>query len=163
MASGIPMEKFNLNRFWERTPTLLKYFLVIAIIIVSSYFVFTDKINTSQTQQLDKIEDNIKVTYTLINNFENYKMLQDQYNEKVISYLQNLHVLVEELSDNTNKKFDIILQANSKNKTDVVDKILILNESFDKLSKIYEVDDIEKEKAKTGKKINEYQIGVEKK
>jgi hypothetical protein len=138
MASGIPMEKFNLNRFWERTPTLLKYFLVIAIIIVSSYFVFTDKINTSQTQQLDKIEDNIKVTYTLINNFENYKMI-------------------------TNKKFDIILQANSKNKTDVVDKILILNESFDKLSKIYEVDDIEKEKAKTGKKINEYQIGVEKK
>jgi hypothetical protein len=140
---SIPMTKFNLNRFFEKLPTALKYLFIIAVILVSSYFIFTTGAYKNQNDQIKKIEDNIEVTYTLINNFEDYKHLQDEYNGKILNYLVNLHTLVEELSDNTNRKLDIILKSSGKNKEDVVDKISILNESFSKLSRVY---DISKEK-----------------
>lgn len=163
----LEIKNFNLNRFWERTPTPLKYIFAFSMIVVSSYFVFSDKIYKHQNKELTQIETNIEATYKLIDNFEKYKQLQDNYNEKIISYLQNLHSLVEELSDNTNKKFDILLNSNDKNKVDVIDKINILNESFDKLSKIYNLkgtDKLDNKLEKNSEQLDDvkYKIKVEK-
>jgi len=165
MGIGLEIKNFNINRFWEKTPTPLKYILTLSIIIVSFYLLFTDRVYKASNNEIKKIEDNIEVTYTLINNFEKYRLLQDQYNEKIVNYLEHLHKLVVDLSDITNKKFDIIIKSNSQNKSDIIDKLQILNESFDKLSKIYNIESDIKIDDLPGEKINKnsnYKIGVKK-
>lgn len=133
----VSFEKFNLNRFWEKTPVTLKYVLVFAVLITTLYFLFSKRIDESRAQELEAMKSGITATYELIDNFENFKREQDEYNKEVIMYLKNLHSLVEELNSTTNRKFDMILKSSDKNTDEIIERIMLLNESFEKISKIY--------------------------
>ena len=137
MAS-IPLDKFNLNRFWEKTPTSLKYVLVFAIFLVVSYFLFSKRMDDNHIKEIAQMKVGISATYELIDNFEEFRREQDTYNKEVLEYLNNLHALVEDLNANTNRKLDMILSAGGQNSKDIIDKILLLNESFERLSRAYQ-------------------------
>ena len=133
----IQFEKFNLNTFYEKTPVALKYILVLSLIIVGSYFLFSKKISESQVQQIAKIEQSIETTYDLINRFDEFRTAQYIYNTEILDNLKSLYTLVEELNENTNRKFDLILSIGGKNTNDIVERLIMLNESFEKLQKAY--------------------------
>jgi len=133
----IPLDKFNLNNFYEKTPKPLKYILVVSVIIMLSYLLFANKVTKSQKVELAEIERSIESTYKLINNFETFQDFQTEYNNGVILYLDNIYTLVGELNENTNKKFDILLRKGGENTGDILEYITILNESFDKIKKAY--------------------------
>jgi len=138
----IPLDKFNLNRFWEKTPTPLKYILIFAILLATSYFIFAKKMDDNHLTELDSMKRGITATYELIDSFEEFRKEQDSYNKEVIAYLYDLHDLVDELNTSTNRKLDMILNSGNSNSDQIIEKILLLNESFDKLSEIYK-DDLE--------------------
>lgn len=137
----IPLDKLNLNRFWEKTPTPLKYILIFAILIATTYFIFSRRMDENHVKQIDTMKRGIVATYELIDNFEEFRTEQDVYNKEVLKYLNNLHELVEELNAATNRKFDMILKSGRESRSDtehIIEKILLLNESFEKLSEIYQ-------------------------
>jgi hypothetical protein len=136
--AAIPLDKFNLNRFWEKTPTALKYVLIFALFLVVSYFLFSKRMDDNHVKEIEQMKVGITATYELIDNFEEFRREQDTYNKEILEYLNNLHALVEDLNANTNRKLDMILSAGGKNSQDVIDKILLLNESFERLSKAYQ-------------------------
>ena len=137
----VPVDKFNINKFWEKTPTALKYLLIIAMIVAGSYYLFSKTISVGQIKELNKIEESINTTYNLINQFQEFERSQYAYNTQTLTYLKNIYTLVEELNDNTNRKFDILLQSGGKNTDQIIEKIQMLNESFQKLSKAYAIPD----------------------
>jgi len=136
----IPLEKFNLNRFWEKTPTALKYILIFALFVVVSYFLFSKRMDDNSMKQIEQMKTGITATYELIDNFEDFRKEQDRYNKEILDYLHNLHALVEDLNSNTNRKLDMILTVGGKsaNQEVLIEKILLLNESFERLSKAYQ-------------------------
>lgn len=154
MAS-IPLDKFNLNRFWEKTPTALKYFLTFAIFLVVSYFLFSKRMDDNHAKEIDQMKAGISATYELIDNFEEFRREQDSYNKEILLYLNNLHTLVEDLNTTTNRKLDIILSSGGKNSQDIIEKILLLNESFERLSKAYQTN-IENPNLDDNKILNDY-------
>jgi predicted S18 family serine protease len=131
--------KFNINVFWEKLPTVLKYIIIIALIIVGSYFFISRKVDKSKTEEIAKIEQSINAINNLINSFELYKISQKEYNEQSSQDLKNIYTLVNELNYNVNSKFNFLI--NNSNNQDLTDKINLLNESFNKLSKAYQPDD----------------------
>jgi len=135
---AIPLDKFNLNRFWEKTPTTLKYILIFSIFLIVSYFLFSKRMDDNHAKELEQMKVGIAATYELIDNFEEFRREQNSYNEEILEYLNNLHALVEDLNATTNRKLDMILSAGGKNSQDIIDKILLLNESFERLSKAYQ-------------------------
>jgi len=134
----VPLEKFNLNRFWEKTPTALKYVLIFAIFLITAYFLFSKRMDDNHLREIEQMKVGITATYELIDNFEEFRREQDSYNKEVLEYLNNLHALVEDLNATTNRKLDMILSAGGQNSQDIIDKILLLNESFERLSKAYQ-------------------------
>lgn len=134
----VPLDKFSINKFWDKTPNPLKYILIFSILIATSYFIFSKKLDDNQIQELENMKKGIVATYELIDNFEDFRREQDDYNQEVITYLHNLHKLVEELNTSTNRKFDMILRSSNNNADDIIEKIVLLNESFIKLSDIYQ-------------------------
>jgi len=140
----VQFEKFNLNNFYEKTPKPLKYILVISLIIIGSYFLFSKKVTKGQVAELAKIEQSIETTYDLINRFDEFRTAQYIYNAEILDYLQSLYTLVEELNENTNRKFDILLSAGGKNTEDIIERLTLLNESFEKLQKAYTPDELER-------------------
>jgi LPS O-antigen subunit length determinant protein (WzzB/FepE family) len=159
MAS-IPLDKFNLNRFWEKTPTALKYILVFAIFIIVSYFLFSKRMDDHHVAEIDQMKKGIVATYELIDNFEEFRREQDAYNKEIIEYLNDLHSLVEDLNANTNRKLDMILASGNSNADDIVEKILLLNESFERLSKAYQKN-IEAPNLDDNKAKKDYESSVE--
>lgn len=139
MAS-IPLDKFNINRFWEKTPTALKYILVFAIFVVVSYFLFSKRMDDNHVREIEQMKIGIVATYELIDNFEEFRREQDSYNKEILEYLNNLHALVEDLNATTNRKLDMILNSGDQNADQIIEKILLLNESFERLSKAYTKD-----------------------
>ena len=133
----VPMDKFNLNSFYEKTPTALKYILVISLIVVGSYFLFSKKVSKNQDKELAKIEQTIETTYNLLDRFDDFEQAQFQYNKETMSYLKNIYTLVEELNENTNKKFDILLKQGGTNQAQILEQLTLLNESYDKLTDAY--------------------------
>jgi hypothetical protein len=134
----IQFDKFNLNAFWDNTPTPLKYILIFSIFIVVSYFTFSQKMEDHHAREIKTIKSSIEATYTLIDNFESFRFEQDRYNREILVYLNNLHTLVEDLNATTNRKLDMILTAGSQNSEHIIEKILLLNESFERLSRAYQ-------------------------
>lgn len=135
---NLSLEKFNLNRFWEKTPTPLKYILIFVLFLTVSYFLISKNVEDASIRELDQMKDGIQATYALIDNFEKFKADQMAYNEEILKYIHDLHSLVKELNENTNKKLDIIINSGNSNSEDIVEKIILLNESFEKLSKVYQ-------------------------
>jgi hypothetical protein len=133
----VPVDKFNLNSFYEKTPTVLKYILVISLIIVGSYFLFSKKVSKGQDKELAKIEQTIESTYDLIDRFESFEATQYRYNEETMGYLKNIYTLVEELNENTNKKFDILLKQGGSNTSQILSQLTLLNETYEKLTDAY--------------------------
>ena len=136
--AGITSKPIDINRFWERTPTPLKYLLLIAVIVASSYFLFSKKIDTNQIRELTKVEQGIETTYQLVDKFDAFQKFQTQYNEQVITDIKNIYALVSELNDNVNTKFDYLIKNSGKYNQDLIDKLNLLDESFEKLSKAYQ-------------------------
>jgi aspartokinase len=89
-------------------------------------------------KEIDQMKIGISATYELIDNFEEFRREQDTYNKEVLIYLDNLHALVEDLNATTNRKLDMILSAGGQNSEAIIEKILLLNESFERLSKAYQ-------------------------
>jgi len=137
----VPLDKFSLNQFYEKTPTALKYILVISLIIVGSYFLFSRKVSKGQDKELEKIEQTIETTYQLIDRFDNFRTAQYLYNEETLEYLKNIYTLVEELNENTNRKFDMLLKSGGQNTDDIIERLTLLNESFEKLQVAYTPDE----------------------
>jgi hypothetical protein len=135
--SVISTEPLNLNTFWEKTPQALKYFIIIALIVVGSYYLFSKTISIAQIKQIDKIEESINTTYSLINQFQDFEKTQYAYNTQTLTYLKNIYTLVEEMNANANRKFDLILKSGGSNTNQIIEKITLLNESFEKLQKAY--------------------------
>ena len=140
----IQFEKFNLNNFYEKTPKPLKYILVISLIIVGSYFLFSKKVTTGQVEQLAKIEQSIETTYGLIDRFDEFRTAQYVYNAEILDYLKNIYKLVEELNENTNRKFDLILAQGGANIDQILEKLTLLNESYEKLTEAYTPEELQK-------------------
>jgi len=140
----VPMDKFNLNSFYEKTPTALKYILVISLIVVGSYFLFSKKVSKGQDAELAKIEQTIETTYKLIDQFDDFERAQFQYNKETMSYLKNIYTLVEELNENTNKKFDLLLEQGGMNQQQLLKQLTMLNESYEKLTEAYTPEPFEK-------------------
>lgn len=138
------IEKFNLNDFWEQTPTKLKYMLIVAIFTIAIYFLFSRTISNAQIKELDQIEQTIETTYDLIERFEEFRSDQYVYNAQILLYLDNLYKLIEELNQNINRKFEILLLSGGSNTTDIIDKLMLLNESFEKLQEAYTPEEFEK-------------------
>ena len=134
----IPIQPLNVNKFWEKTPTPLKYLLIVAIIVACSYFLFSRKLDTAQIKELGRIEHGIDVTYELVDKFETYQSNQMQYNDEVKKDIANLYTLVTELNDNVNNKFDVIMKNYGKNNQNLIDQMVLLNESFIKVTKAYQ-------------------------
>lgn len=134
---GISFERFNLNQFYEKTPNTLKYILIIYLIIVGSYFIFSKRTSNKQDKQLAKIEQTIQTTYNLIDRFEKFEAAQYRYNDETMIYLKNIYTLVEELNENTNKKFDLLLKQGGANTEEILHHLILLNESYEKLTKAY--------------------------
>lgn len=135
---NLSLDKFNLNRFWEKTPTPLKYILVFVMFLTVSYFLISKNVEDASIKELDQMKVGIEATYALIDNFEKFKEDQMAYNEEILKYIHDLHDLVQELNENTNRKLDIILNSGNSNTQDIIEKLMLLNESFDKLSKVYQ-------------------------
>lgn len=133
----IPLDKFSINRFWETMPTALKYITIVVLLLVSSYFIFVSKIKNTHNSEMIQIQKSIEMTYQLINTFDTYKIQQEEYNKEIVIYLENLHDLIGELNNTTNKKFDIILRTNKQISEDILENVKILNNSFEKYSEIY--------------------------
>jgi hypothetical protein len=51
--------------------------------------------------------------------------------------VQNIYSLINELNDNVNTKFNYLIKNSGKYNQDLIDKLTLLNESFDKLTKAY--------------------------
>jgi hypothetical protein len=134
---NVNTKPFDINKFWEKTPTPLKYLLLIAIIVSASYFLFSRKVDADQIKELEKIEQGIEVTYQLVDKFESFTTFQTQYNEQIIRDVKNIYSLVNELNDNVNRKFDYLINSSGKYNKDLLDKMDLLNESFTKLSNAY--------------------------
>jgi len=134
----LSFEKFNINRFWEKTPNSLKYILIFAIFLIVGYFIQAKRMEDIHLTEISSMKIGINATYELIDNFEEFRDKQDIYNKEVLEYLHNLHSLVEDLNNTTNRKLDMILKSGDKNSVDLLEKILLLNESFEKLSKAYQ-------------------------
>lgn len=135
---NVSLDKLNLNRFWEKTPTPLKYILVFVLFLTVSYFLISKNVEDASVQELETMKSGIKATYELVDNFEKFKQEQTVYNEQILAYIHDLHTLVQELNENTNRKLDIILSSGDVNAKDILEKIQLLNETFEKLSKVYE-------------------------
>jgi len=140
----VPVDKFNLNSFYDKTPTALKYILVISLIIIGSYFLFSKKVTKGQDKELAKIEQTIETTYSLLDRFDDFEKAQYQYNKETMSYLKNIYTLVEELNENTNRKFDLLLSQGGTNQTQLLNQLTLLNESYEKLTKAYTPEPFEK-------------------
>lgn len=138
MPINVNTKPFDLNKFWEKTPNPLKYLLIIALIVGSSYFFISKKVDNSQIKELAKIEQGIEVTYQLVERFDTYQKIQSQYNQQMIDDVAKLYALVQELNDNVNSKFNYLIKNSGKYNQDLLDKMILLNESFDKLSKAYQ-------------------------
>jgi hypothetical protein len=134
----IQTKPLDVNKFWDRTPTPLKYLLLIALIIAGSYFLVSKKVDNSQVKELEKIEQSIDVTYDLVARFEIYQNTQNTYNAKSLEDIKKVYSLVQELNSNINTKFDLMTKSSGKYNQDLVDKLILLNQSFEKLSKAYE-------------------------
>jgi hypothetical protein len=143
----------DLNQFWEKTPLVLKYILLITIIVGSSYFLFARKVDTNQIQELHKIQQGIEVTYQLVDKFESFQRFQTEYNNQIIKDIRNIYILVTELNDNINTKFDYLIKSSDQYNEDLIDKMILLNESFDRISKAYQLEKLE-EKETPELKIN---------
>lgn len=150
MGGIISIENFNLNNFWDKTPIVLKYILVFAILISTAYFIFSKRMEDNHVEDIKTMKKGIIATYKLIDNFEEFRIEQDAYNKEVLDYLHNLHNLVEELNTSTNRKFEMILNSGNKNTDNIIEKIILLNESFEKLSKVYQ-EELEKPDFKDNK------------
>lgn len=135
---SIKFKDFNINRFWEKTPTPLKYILVFVIFISVSYFIFAKNLKDSSIKEIQTMKIGINATYKLIDNFDDFRREQNIYNKDILEYLNNLKILVKELNSNTNRKLDMILSSGGKNSKDLIEKLQILNESFNNLSKAYD-------------------------
>lgn len=133
----VEFDKFNLNNFYDKTPKPLKYILVISLIIVGSYFLYAKKLDKSDIKQLTKIEESIESTYALINKFDDFRKAQYIFNEQILEYLDDLYTLVDELNQNTNAKLDLILEAGGANAEDILERLELLNETYEKLRAAY--------------------------
>jgi hypothetical protein len=142
----IQFEKFNFNQFYDKTPKPLKYFLVIALILVGSYYLYATKIDKSDERQLAKIEESISTTYTLIGKIDDFRKAQYVFNEQILDYLEDIYTLVEELNENTNQKFDLLLKAGGANTEEIIERLTMLNSSFEKLQKAYTPKDFKEPK-----------------
>lgn len=165
-------DKIDLNDFWDRTPTKLKYILIIAIFLIAIYFLFSRTVSNAQIRELEKIEQTIETTHELIERFEEFRSDQYVYNAQILVYLDNIYTLIQELNQNINRKFEILVKSgNMKNSEDLLDKILLLNESFEKLQDAYTPEEFQKymkeyqelqELQETRKKINIKKDSIEK-
>ena len=135
---AVQTKPVDINKFWEKTPTALKYVLVFVIFLTVSYFLVSKNAKDNSIREIATMKKGIDATYELIGNFEDFRREQDAYNKEIITYLNNLHSLVQELNVNTNRKLDMILSAGGQNANQVIEKILLLNESFEKLQKAYQ-------------------------
>jgi len=136
----IPIERFNINKFWEKTPTALKYILVFAILIATTYFIFAKRSDDIHAKEIETMKVGVIATYELIDNFEEFRTEQIAYNREVLRYLRHLHILVEELNGSTNRKIETILKNKTQKPEEILEKIELLNEAFEKLSKAYKED-----------------------
>ncbi|MBW3020773.1 hypothetical protein KY334_05730 [Candidatus Woesearchaeota archaeon] len=115
----------------------------------------------NQIEEITKIEQTIKSTNSLIDKFEIFQEKQYEYNEDVLEYLGDVYILVEELNENTNKKFDILIKAGGSNTSSILDQITLLNESFEKLHRAYTPDELKETKTLPPSRI--YAIPVDEK
>lgn len=134
---NLSFDKINLEGFWDKTPTPLKYLLVFVIFITVGYFVFSKNVKDHHVLEMESMRKGIDATYSLMENFERFKRDQDAYNKEVIGYLKSLRTLIEELNFSTNRKLDIIIREQSSRA--VIEKIELLNESFERISKAYQI------------------------
>ena len=142
----------DVTQFWSKTPKELKYLLLIAIIVFGSYLLFMRMPASEEIKELTKIEQNIAVTYELVDKFEKFQTTQIQFNEYTTQDIQYLYDLILELNQSVSAKNDYIIQNSGKYNKDLADKLKILNESFTKLVKAYQTNSNERNKyGKSGK------------
>lgn len=143
---NINTKPLDLNRIWEKTPIPLKYLLIGAIMMVTSYMLLIRKNEAVQLKELQKVEQHVETTFKAIEKFEDFQNIQIEYNETNNTNIEHLHTLILELNDEVSMKFNYLILTNGKYDKNTVDKFELIDKSFDKLSKAYEPIDSKKQK-----------------
>jgi len=135
----IQINDMGLDKFWKETPTILKYVFTFTIIIVGCYFFFSRKIYNNQDKELQQLQIETNVTYQLMEKFDDYRAKQYIYNQINNDNINILYFLIDELSQNDKRKFNIFLNINNSNKALIIDKIEDLNLSYTKMLNNYQI------------------------
>lgn len=128
----------DINKFWEKTPTPLKYLLAISFVVAISYFLISKKLESNKLNELQRVETNIELTYEIVRRFEAYQVIQNDYNEKLSQDMCNLYLLIQDLNNNMTKRLNYVVEKNGTIDKNLIDKLILLNESFESLSKAYQ-------------------------
>ena len=127
----------DLNRFWEKTPTALKFFLLIAVIFVASYLLFSRTGATMETNKLTNIQRSIDRVYLVFENFQKFQTYQLEFNKSVAKDIDNLYKLIDELNYTTDEKIKYVINHHDQTDTQLILKIDMLNVSLGKLIEAY--------------------------
>lgn len=127
----------DLNKIWDKTPVPLKYLVIGAIMMLSSYMLLIRKNEAVQLKELQRIEEHIETTFKIIEKVEDFQTAQLEYNETNNVNIENLYTLILELNDNVNTKFNYIILTNGKYDKNTADKFDLINSTFNKLIDAY--------------------------
>jgi len=128
---------FDLNRFWEKTPVPLKYFLLAAVIFVASYILFYRTGTIVQINKIQNIQTAIDNVYIIVDNIEKFQIYQMDFNKAIVRDINNLYAIVDEINYNTNEKIGYVIKHQDEGDDQLILKINLLDLSFSKLMKAY--------------------------
>lgn len=135
--SVLNTKPIDINKFWEKTPNPLKYLLLIAIIIGCLYFLLLRRIDNNQIKDLEKIEQSLSKANEIVEKFEQFQLLQEDYNDRYSEDLRNLYFLVNELHVDIDKRIVYNIKNSNKSSQERLERMIEMNEAFDKMLKAY--------------------------
>lgn len=130
---------FDLNKFWEKTPTILKYLLLSSIIFVAAYILFSRTGTTIEINRLRNIQQSVDNIYVIVENFETFQTYQMEFNKSTLQDIQNLHKIIIELNYITGRKFGYIINETNETDQQLKQKMELLDSYLIKLIDAYSI------------------------
>ena len=129
--------KIDINKFWSKTPTPLKYILLISFIIFLGYAGYSRLTYQNEIDQIKEIKQNIQITYKIVNDFGKYKEQQIEFNNNVVTDIHNIKKVIVEMNYIIDKKTQLLADDKQKNNKNIKEQINLLNQYLDKLTAAY--------------------------
>lgn len=129
--------KIDINKFWAKTPTPLKYILLISLIIFLGYAGYSRLSYQNELDQIKEIKQNIQTTYQIVNDFGKYKEQQIEFNNNVVTDIHNIKKVIVEMNYIIDQKNQLLADEKHKNNKNIKEQIALLNHYLDKLTAAY--------------------------